>query len=381
MEVRSIENVAKNILSWEWTKTLVYWIVISAGTLSEGAFLVSSLWVTLNASVHPLFRLVLTEELTIHLTELATAAFVGLPECILALAITTTYSHARTYLYDRKAYSGSLFWSIAYGLPTLVFLVLSIGTIGASMLHVGFTLPDWMVVTRGLAGYVYGIVAILYWCIGLPQERDRLKEKDEAYALLRQQSENDLQSLRKEKDDFIHRLQTEHARILAELRDEKDDFISRLRNENTSNLANLGGDKDRIIAQLRGDNQSLNVRLESINRELQQLKEQLTESKNEKQQLITAINKGSEEALQAYSSECISWLKSGVKTATIEDITRYTGHSKRKVETAIERGLLGKSTRNKDLILMNSLVMWLKNNPPSTSKADGETPHLHIVNG
>jgi len=95
--------------------------------------------------------------------------------------------------------------------------------------------------------------------------------------------------------------------------------------------------------------------------------------------LINAVHKSSEDALQAYSEECLNWLRSGTKTVSLEEITRYTGHSKRKIEGAINKGYLQTASRNKELILVSSLVSWLKSVQPSTGKTE-ETPMLHIVN-
>src|ERR1700694_4747612 len=115
---RQAHNTIKDILTWNWTKRLLYWIVLSAGTMDECVFLVASLWVTINAAVHRFVLLFLPESTTVHLSELATVAYVGLPECILALAIVTTISHIRTFAYNRSD-KRALVWSILYGVPTV----------------------------------------------------------------------------------------------------------------------------------------------------------------------------------------------------------------------------------------------------------------------
>jgi hypothetical protein len=337
--IKNTPAVGKSILTWDWTKQLLYWIVISAGTVSEGAFLVSSLWVTLNASVHPLITLVIPEAVTIHLTGLATAAFVGLPECILALAICTTIGHLRIWVYNKRDYR-TLCWAVLYGLPTLVFLGLSLYTVGSSMLQIGFTLPPGMVVVRGLAGYTYGVAALLYWKLGTPQEVDRLQQKDET---------------------------------IAALQAEMQTALTELRTELITTVANLRAEKDAMIAKLHQDNQSLAATIESQSAEIAQ-------EKSVKERLQSAVDKSEDAALGAYSDECITWLKSGAKTVSIEEITRYTGFTKRKIEGAISKGMLQTASRNKELILLSSLVMWLKSVQPSTNKND-ETPLLHIVNG
>jgi len=277
--------------------------------------------------------------------QLATVAYVGLPECILALAIVTTLSHIRTWVYNRND-KRALTWSILYGLPTAIFLVLSLITIGCSMVKVDFNLPSYMVVARGLAGYSYGLIALLYSQLGVPQERDRLQQKDAMMAELNRQ----------------------YAINLAESNQQHE-----------SMLANVRREKEELTAKRHQDNALLTAKIDGQTSEIEQLKALLVEYKNTERELINAVHKSSEDALQAYSEECLNWLRSGTKTVSLEEITRYTGHSKRKIEGAITKGYLQTASRNKELILVSSLVTWLKSVQPSTGKTE-ETPMLHIVN-
>jgi hypothetical protein len=239
-----------------------------------------------------------------------------------------------------------LAWSILYGLPTLVFLILSVYTIACSVVSVGFQLaPGWIIV-RALAAYMFGFVALLYWQLGQPQETDRLQLKD----------------------DTIANLQKENGVKLADLGKEKDDMIADLRHK-----------ADIIIADLRKEKQSLEATIVIQKAEIEKQNELLAESKTAQSELIKAIHKSDEAALQAYSEECNRWLKSGVKTASLDEVNRFSGHSKRKIENALSKGILQSAPRNKDLILMSSLVNWLKTVQPSTGKTD-EAPLLHLVN-
>ncbi len=337
-------GVLKDVLTWNWTKSLLYWLIISAGTMSECVFLLASLWMSVNSSVHTLVLLFVSEDASGHISQFATAAYVALPECILGLAFVTVISHIRVWLYCRSI--SAAIWTVLYGLPTLVFLVLSLITLGCSVTSTNFQMPEQLIVTRALAGYMFAFTSLLHSQLGVPQERERLQEKD----------------------DIIAELQQENEMNLAALRQEKDDLILDLRHK-----------ADTIIAALRQEKQSLLATLESQSGEIEKQKELLAESKHAQKQLIEAVNKSDGAALQAYSDECLSWLKSGVKTAFVEEITRYTGHSKRKIEGAITKGYLQTSPRNKDLILISSLVTWLKSVQPSVGKAE-ETPMLHIVN-
>jgi hypothetical protein len=306
--------------------------------------------------------LFISEQTSIHISQLATAAYVALPECILGLAFVTLISHIRVWLYNRSLSAG--IWMVLYGLPTVVFLVLSLITLGCSVASTSFQMPEPLIVIRALAGYMFAFTSLLHAQLGVPQECDRLQAKD---TIIQEKVMN-----------------------LATLGREKDEIIARLRQENTVNLAILGREKDGIIAELRSkaetmiaemrkEKQSLQVTIESQNGEIEKQKGLLVESKTAQSELMKAVDKSEDAALQAYSEECLRWLKSGVKTASVEEIARYTGHSKRKIDSAINRGSLQTAPRNKELILMSSLLPWLKSVQPSSGKTTEEVPVLHLV--
>lgn len=357
------KNVGHSLITWEWTKRLLHWLIISAGTMSECAFLIASLWMSLNSSVHPFVLLFLSEQQTVHISDLATAAYVGLPECILGLAFVTTISHFRTLRYTKDNAAGV--WFGLYLLPTLVFLILSLVTLGFSVANQHFIMPVPGVVARALAGYMFAFVSLLYTQLGAPQEKDRLQEKDDLIAQIKEMHAKFVAQLRHEKDG-----------IIAKLRQEKDDIVQQFTFENTNKLAALGSDKDRLISQIRFESQGLQQQIENQKREIARLNELFETVKNEKQQLFDALNQSNEDALQAYSSDCLEWLNSNIKSATIDEIIRFTGHQKRKIEGAINRGNLKTATHSKETrVMIASLIPWLKQNLPTDKE-----PSLRIVN-
>ncbi len=113
-----------SLITWSWTRALLSWIIMSAGTMSECVFLVASIWMSINSSVHAFVLLFMTEEISGNVTQLATTAYVALPECILGLAIVTVIDHVKMYLYSKSAIN--LVWSILFAVPTIVFLFLSL---------------------------------------------------------------------------------------------------------------------------------------------------------------------------------------------------------------------------------------------------------------
>ena len=305
------KKVGASLLHWTWTKSFLFWLILSAGTFSELAFLLASTWMSVNAAEHSFVLLFMNEVQSEHVGYFARSAYVILPVFILPLGVTTTLTHLRSWRYTRTFLHPSGIWFALYLLPTFTFLVIDVCIIGNSNTE-HYVLPDLLVTFRSIMAYTYGLIAIIYYYIGKQQEVDRLQEKDT--------------------------------------------IIDQLRQDNAVSLATLVREKDTIIMALR--------------RETESQKELLAEYKNAHKQLLNAANKSDETALQGYSEECVNWLKSGVKSVTFEDITRYTGHSKRKIDAAITKGSLQKSTRNEKLILVTSLVEWLKSTPAPVVKEE-----------
>jgi hypothetical protein len=302
------EGFFSDLITWSWTKRLLHWIIISAGTMSECVFLIASIWMSINSSVHPFVLLIMSEAMTEHLSQLATAAYVALPEAILGLAFVTTLSHIRLIVYNRHD-KAAWVWASMYGIPTIIFLLLSLITLGYSVADVNFLMPEPLVVTRAIAAFWFSFTSLLHTQVGIPQEADRLRRKDEECSAMQQHYETLLATLQQQLSQ-----QSSHIDTL------------------TLEIATL---------------KSENSRLQSQSQRLPDL------------------------ALQAYSNECLEWLKSGVKTVSIEDITRFTGHQKAKIKRAIERKQLALHPRN-GLVTMASLIEWLKYNPPLMEERETE---------
>jgi uncharacterized coiled-coil protein SlyX len=120
--------------------------------------------------------------------------------------------------------------------------------------------------------------------------------------------------------------------------------------------ANLRNERDNYRQQVEHKTSLLDGKTGEIERQ----KSLLDEYERQNAKLQREVKKADGDALEAYSEECRNWLRSGIKTATVEDIAQSTGHSKRKIMNA----KLPVSTRNKELIVVASLIPWLQNNPP-----------------
>jgi hypothetical protein len=287
------KHLGNGLLHWSWVPAVLYWIVRSAGIFSELAFLVASVWKSVNASDHDFVLMFVSELQSIQTTYWANSAYIVLSVCILPLAAMTTYGHVKTWLYGKKWWCASAIWTLLYGCPTIVFLVIDIAIISSP--NVTYVLPDYLVSARSIMAYLYGLTAILYHYAGKDQETDRLKAKDV------------------------------------------------------------------LVGELRASVQILASQIDTLSTEIENQKRLLVESKKAQILLQNEVKRGTDDALQAYGDDCVKWLYSGIKTATIDDIIRLTGHSKQKVVKA----KLRRSPRNADLILIESLTEWLKETAPS----------------
>lgn len=335
-----VKAVTLNIMYFEWTKMLVHWLIRVAGTMSECAFLVAGLWMSLNANVHPLIRESLSEKQTIDFTYYATSAYVALPELIVGLAVMVTVSHIRLAIMTKGLTRViEVIWTIFYGIPAIIFVGLSIFTISHAVADGTFTLDtNWRVI-RADAGYTYAFVSVIYSFVGKPMMADLLRKKD---------------------------------RLLAKLREETKAAIARLKIEKDGKIAELEAETTRLHALLQSETTRLTGLLEVQRGETRAAKRQQDE-------LMHAMNKASEGGLQAYGEACIAWLKSGIKSATVPDITRYTGLTTAKVNNAIKRGELKGTPNNKDLILLSSLVPWLQSLPGLTARTEQETEKIPVL--
>src|SRR2546430_13041430 len=141
------EDGIRDILSWRWVKQFLYWLIISAGTIAECCFLIASLWMSINSSVHPMVLTMMPEQKSVQLSYIATTIFTALPELIVAMALVTTINHCKNIRRTKERWY-TWVWPILFGIPSLVFLYISIMTVSCSVLKVNYAMPDWGIVSR-----------------------------------------------------------------------------------------------------------------------------------------------------------------------------------------------------------------------------------------
>lgn len=313
----------KNFLSWGWVKQFLYWLIVSAGTMSECAFLLASLWMSLNSTVHGLILMFMDEKQAIHMSYFATAIFTGLPEVILGLSLLTTINHCKDIRWDKR-YWHTWVWPILFGIPTLVFLVLSIITVSCSVLRVNYTMPDWGIVARALAGFGFAIVFFLYEQMGKP-----------CYAKERKALEQTIADLEVERDRnkqrFETALNTANENFQMALSAKQSEFEYRL---------------NEIVEQGKSQIGHLQNLLEAKNMQVQKLSERAS----------SLVSQG----LENYPKFVEELVTKGVKTVHIDTLSELTGISKRRIASAKS---LQRHSRNKDLIMVNSAIEWLQKQP------------------
>lgn len=317
---RALCGVVRYLFSFQWVVDITQWLIATGGKIAESAFLLATTYVIVNLVAHKLVLWLVFSDTNVIDTfnQVSMIAFSVLPELIAIPALVRSYQQWRYLFLTRRL--DFFVWAVLFSAPTIVFVAMTIITIN------GF-------VSLESTGQIYSLSPdSLHWRVISGWSYGCFSM---LYAKIGQGS------ITKALDD----------------------------------LRKSGQEKDAKVENLAGEIHRLNAVIESQNRLLQEQKKQNSELK-------TTFNKSADTALQAYSEECISWLKGGDKTAFVEQITTFTGHSKRKVSNAIAAGKLKVSPRNKQLVLMSSLVEWLKENPPVKEDFEIETgPVLRVVNG
>lgn len=315
------------VITFQWVVGLLSWALTSAGTISEAAFVLAPLWICINASVHPFVLLFLPEAVTKDISYFADTLLVGIPELIALSAIITVIGRVGLWAYQgKKPVSLSAVWVLAFGIPTAVFIVITVLTLWYSFGNVTFQLPLWVVQIRGIAAYWYGLASLLYSRIGRVQEAGRLQQKDSAIAALRAEMDAKLQEMAASKDAVIATIQRENARLQEAL-----DHHKTLLHESIAR-ANV---------------------------------------------LQSEITQSTEGALLAYGEMVIDWLKGLDKTVEIDEIAARTGISKKRLQGAIEKGELRIRGTNKSRIWVPSLQEYLIKYAPKNETQ----PALHVVHG
>lgn len=324
------------IFNGHFMVSFVRWMTLTGGNIAESMFLLATLWVTVNAVAHPLLTRILPT-VTIETTNyLAITAFSIVPELIIIPLIITCYSHWA--LVVRRKSKPAVLWGVLYTLPAVVFLFVTITTISSFVSAKGTIdvhLDGTQLVIRCLSGWWFSTVNMLFAQSGKQQYADMLDEKD---AKITEITETFAAEKYRINDEF-----TKHQSAMEE------------------SFHKQKADMEDVIERLKGDLGTVTVRLE--------------EQSNQARRLAQRAESLERNGLEDYPNVIKEWIDKDVKTATIDQIAEVTGHPKRKlIKVPFQR-----HNRNKDLIIVSSVVDWLKVTPsPETSHQNGYSKVLSM---
>lgn len=211
------------IVSGQWIVDIVRWMIKTAGTVSESAFLLATVYVTINTVAHLLVSWLLPDNIIVTLNQVSVIAFSVLPELIVASAIKVTIDHWLMVLKNHKRVD-CWAWAILYTLPTLVFLAMTIITICSFVTleanqasAVAFQATGLMLVIRCLSGWWYGMVQILFVAIGKDGYRGIFNRLESTIAGLRHE--------KAARDEHITGLQAEVVKLNQQLAESQQQLI------------------------------------------------------------------------------------------------------------------------------------------------------------
>src|SRR5205807_1368747 len=149
------------VFFFRWVVDLARWLIDTGGNIAESAFLLATVYVTINTVAHMLVAWVLPQNVILTLNQVSVIAFSVLPELIIFAAIKVTFDHFKMAFATKRIDAWA--WAIAYVLPTIVFLFLTVATISSfvSVEAISVNAPQatgLMLVVRCLAGWSYGML-------------------------------------------------------------------------------------------------------------------------------------------------------------------------------------------------------------------------------
>jgi hypothetical protein len=163
--MKTIGVVFRYMTSGQFIVDFVRELVKIAGNVSESAFLLATVYVTINNVAHLLVSWIFPSTWISVANQMSVIAFSVLPELIVASAILTCYDH--WYCYSQTKSKGPLMWALAYTLPTSVFAVMTVVTLTSfvsveATTNISPTATGLSLVVRCLAGWSYALTQMIY---------------------------------------------------------------------------------------------------------------------------------------------------------------------------------------------------------------------------
>jgi hypothetical protein len=163
--IERMRTVVTYLTSGQFVVDLVRGLVKTAGNIAESAFLLATVYVTINNVAHLLVTWIFPPLWIAVANQISVIAFSVLPELIVASAILVCYDHWSIYYQTKR--QDAFVWSCAYTLPTVVFAVMTVVTLSSfvdvqATANISPTATGIMLVVRCLAGWMYGLTQMIY---------------------------------------------------------------------------------------------------------------------------------------------------------------------------------------------------------------------------
>lgn len=166
--VQSAQALYRYLVSFQWVVDIVRWMITTGGNIAESAFLLATVYVTINVVAHKLVAWALPVNVISTLNQISVIAFSVLPELIVASAIAVTFDHYKFAWGTKKWYAW--IWGGLYTIPTVIFIYMTVVTITSFVsleaINVDYQATGAMLVTRCLAGWGYGMLQTLFFKVG-----------------------------------------------------------------------------------------------------------------------------------------------------------------------------------------------------------------------
>jgi hypothetical protein len=189
-----------------------HWLILFAGRVAETMLLLATLWITALNVAPDFVSMLLGGSTVATVSALSIIAFSLLPEVIIFSAIITTFGHGARFWRNRSFSNPSLWWCMAYLLPTLTFAGMTIATMSTFVSSGGHNLAAQtngaLIVVRCLAGWFYALVELIYASLGKKQMAEQ-NAQSRFEEMLKTELENhakDIQQLMAENEAHIQHL-------------------------------------------------------------------------------------------------------------------------------------------------------------------------------
>ncbi|MGH2506051.1 MAG: hypothetical protein ACRDHZ_01305 [Ktedonobacteraceae bacterium] len=266
--LKVIRSVFVYIFFFQWVVDLARWLVTTGGNIAESAFLLATVYVTINTVAHQLVLWVMPASVIVTVNQISVIAFSVLPELIIFAAIKVTFDHGKMALLTKRI--DSWVWAVLYFVPTAVFLVLTVVTISSfvSVEATNVNAPQatgLMLVIRCLAGWSYGMLQMLWAKLGYEGYSDlftRLRSEIAGLTETLKLRDGSIAGL----EDVKGGLSSELA-VLAETLKNRDAALVNLRDE-VVNLGRMVKGRDELIVALRSELEDVQEQSANLDAEL-----------------------------------------------------------------------------------------------------------------